>query len=161
VVEGTGDIQQALEQARAELRRIAQAAQVAATSVVTEVDPFGVFHIQMDEALGMRQPCTEPQVAFMRWAGLSEKEARSMSKREAGKFISTVNLRRQRGLADYKQLRELRQFGVDRVAISSQRAETALKYLRASRRSGNEPDKVTLAKLLSNKDGYVEASHGR
>jgi len=148
VVEGTGDIQQALEQARAELRRIAQAAQVAATSVVTEVDPFGVFHIQMDEALGMRQPCTEPQVAFMRWAGLSEKEARSMSKREAGKFISTVNLRRQRGLADYKQLRELRQFGVDRVAISSQRADTVLRYLRATKRAGNVPDKATINELM-------------
>lgn len=148
VVEGTGDIQQALEQARAELRRIAQAAQVAATSVVTEVDPFGVFHIQMDEALGMRQPCTEPQVSFLRWMGLSEKEARSMSKREAGKMISTARLRREKGLADYKQLRELRQFGVDKVAISSQRADTVLRYLRATKRAGNIPDKATINELM-------------
>lgn len=148
VVEGTGDIQQALESARAELRRIAQAAQVAATSVVTEVDPFGVFHIHMDEALGMREPCTEGQRNFLRWMGLSEKEARAMSKREAGKMISTARVRREKGLADYKQLRELREHGVDKVAISSQRADTVLRYLRATKRAGNIPDKNTINELL-------------
>lgn len=146
---GGGDIRKALEDARAELRRIAHAAEIAAKTALTQVDPFGVFHVQVDEALGMRQPATIGQVKFLCWMGLTEKEAQAMSKREANKMIQTAQVRRNKGLADYRQLKELRQFGVDRVAISGQRAETVLRYLRASKKAGNTPDQGTIRELLA------------
>lgn len=120
-------------------RRVLQAlaSKVRATKIEAEVRPYDPFH-----ALGVKvtdseryansfgkRPATEGQVAALRTAGVPNDELKGMSKRAAGKLLDALGERRSAGLATYKQMRQLRRFGVEQSDITFERASAAMNYI--------------------------------
>lgn len=147
---GGGDVLKALEEARAQLRRIAEKAAIKASSVRTEVDPFGVFHIKRDEGdtrFG-RQPMTQGQYEYLDRMGVKPDQLNQMSKAEASKLISTAKVRRDHGLCTFKQMRLLQQNGVTDIQVGFEKATEALDYIFKTRREGGKPDPAQLDAII-------------
>ncbi len=147
-----GDVRAMLEAARKELQRIAQQARIAASSAITEIDPFGVLGMkretnQTDLTFGYR-PMTDGQRGFLQRAGLTEKDLFNLSKPEAQRLIGCVIKRRDLGLATYSQIRQLAKFGVTERNISSSRATEALAHIFAQKKAGHSPDPGALFGIL-------------
>lgn len=114
---GDGDPRGALEAARAELRKIAAAVKATVRATVSEVfDPFMAFGMNraaMEESsvrFGWK-PLTPGQRDLLIGRGMSYDEASQLSKAMANKLIGTIMLRQKKGLATFKQLRELARRG--------------------------------------------------
>lgn len=129
------DITDNLRRARAVLAALAT--RLKASKIQAEARPYDPFH-----ALGMpisdgeryansfgKRPVSEGQVAALRSAGVPDDELRGMSRRAAGKLLDVLAERRAAGLATYKQMRQLRRFGVERSDISFERASAAMNYI--------------------------------
>jgi superfamily II DNA or RNA helicase len=147
---GGGDVLKALEEARAQLRRIAEKAAIKASSVRTEVDPFGVFHIKRDEGdvrFG-RQPMTQGQYEYLDRMGVKPDQLNQMSKAEASRLISTAKVRRDHGLCTFKQMRLLQQNGVTDIQVGFEKATEALDYIFKTRREGGKPDPAQLDAII-------------
>lgn len=112
---------QALEQAKAEAEAV-RLAQAAARSRITadvryrtgRIDPFAVLHLEApDDAWAKRfggKPASEKQVAALRKWGLDVPD--NLMAAAASKLLGTCIMRRQKGLATYKQVRTLEKHGV-------------------------------------------------
>ena len=147
-----GNVGAALEAARKELQRIAQAAKVKASSTIHEVDPFGVLGMkretnQTDLRFGYR-PMSDGQRGFLERAGLKEKELLNLSKPEAQRLIGCIIKRRDLGLATYAQTKLLASHGVTERNISFSKASEALTHIIARQRAGHGPDIGALDGIL-------------
>jgi superfamily II DNA or RNA helicase len=114
---GDGDPRAALEAARAELRKIAAAVKATVRASVSEVfDPFTAFGMNrasMEESsvrFGWK-PISAAQRDMLVSRGMSYDEASQLSKTMANKLIGTILLRQKKGLATFKQMRELARRG--------------------------------------------------
>lgn len=145
-----GDVLEALETARAELRRIAEKAAIMASSIRREVDPFGVFHIKRDEGEPRfgRQPMTQGQYDYLKRMGLGEVSLAQISKADASKLIATAKIRRDHNLCTFKQMRLLQQNGVTDTTVSFGNATLALNYIFQTRREGNKPAPEELDRII-------------
>jgi superfamily II DNA/RNA helicase len=143
---GGNDVLKNLNRARSELKAMAEALKkkVQVKATVTEMDPFGVFHIdrtkiqKSDMRFGW-DPASDAQLAVLRNAGVKEDELEQMGKREASRLISTIIMRRRKGLANLKQLRILKQFGVEKLNVSRESASRGIEVIKRAgwgRRSG-------------------------
>ncbi|MDX2253262.1 MAG: DEAD/DEAH box helicase family protein [Nitrospira sp.] len=118
-----------LKDARAELKALVKKVKSTSRSEVRSFDPFGIMGVKRDTESDMRfgyVPMTLAQRDALEKFGIP---ASNLSKREATKLIGTAVLRRQKGLATFKQLKALKGFGIDRSNISFERASAAMNYL--------------------------------
>jgi len=134
---GNGEVLKNLTRARNELRMMAEALKkkVEVRAKVTEVDPFGIFHLKRKDIqrADMRfgwDPATDKQTQMLRNAGVKDEDLEQMGKREASKLISTVISRRRLGLANLKQLRILKEFGVDKINVSRESASRGIDVIK-------------------------------
>ncbi len=114
---GDGDPRAALEAARAELRKIAAAVKATVRATVSEVfNPFTAFGLNqaaMEESsirFGWK-PLSPAQRDLLVARGMDLHEAGALSKQMATKLIGTIMLRQKKGLATFKQMRELARRG--------------------------------------------------
>jgi len=131
---GGGDPIQHLEEARRYLKHLRDAAKSVKSKVQARTeafDPFNVLHVKqrMDRSYNF-EPATDKQVdALTKW-GIERNHAMRMSKQEAVKMMNTCIKRKELGLASYRQLRHLQQFGINDVNIRWERASAAMRYLK-------------------------------
>jgi superfamily II DNA or RNA helicase len=90
-----------------------------------QVDPFAVLHIVQDEGDGeyaerFGMTITEKQRAALEKAGIDCDHA--MSRKAASNLLNSIFVRRDKGLASFKQLRTLKRYGVTDINISFPRA---------------------------------------
>ncbi len=129
-----GDALQALKDARAELKALAQKAKVRATVQVTPFDPFNVFGvvIEDDERYANRfgvEPASREQLDWFRSRGVAEADLRGLSKRAAIKLRDQFKHRMIAGLATYKQMRQLQKFGINDKRVKYEAAKKAMDYI--------------------------------
>lgn len=124
-----GDPRAALERARAELRAIAASVQAKVRSKVQEFSPFKVLDVERPEVTGAHKPMSKGQHDFLRSVGVDDAELASLDAVSAQKLVATTQKRRQLGLATYKQLRVLAQYGVCEPNLTFTRAGAALNYI--------------------------------
>lgn len=131
---GGGDLLQALKDAQAELKRIAQV-KVKVKATVTRFDPF--------EALGMaadhedryatrygHKPATEPQRDLLLKRGMTKAEVDGLSKSDASRALDAMSVRMTQGKATLKQIRLLSNFGVLGARDASfERASDGINYI--------------------------------
>lgn len=150
------DVAANLRQARSVLQALAT--KVRAKRVDAEVRPYDPFHalgIKVSDAERYansfgKMPATEGQVNALRTAGVPDDELRGMSKRAAGKLLNSLTERRTAGLATYKQMRQLRRFGVEGSDITFERASAAMNYITAKGWGRNgDVSKEALQEILS------------
>lgn len=115
--ESGGDPLAALEAARAELRKIAAAITASVKAQVSEkFNPFTAFGINraaMEESairFGWK-PISTAQRDLLVQKGMDMEEASQLSRSMATKLIGTIMVRQNKGLASFKQLRELARRG--------------------------------------------------
>lgn len=128
-----GDVAEQLEQARAELRKLAQKASAKVQSTVSDFDPFSVVDVEHDGSLdpSMRVPPTPEQLEAVGKIGLTPAEAAKLSSHEAVRFIQDARKRRAAGLASYKQCKLLSKYGVMTTAkLTFDRAGAAINYIK-------------------------------
>lgn len=145
-----GNVLAELEKSRVELKRIAAAAQVRAQSIRTEVDPFGILHIQRDDSVNRfgRSPMTESQYHYLYRTGVTADELNRMSKGEASKLIGSMKVRGDLGLARYSQLQKLQRVGVADINISEETARRVLYYTEGERMSKRRPDPGEIDRII-------------
>lgn len=146
---GGGDVLKALQEARAELKRIAEKAAIKASSVRREVDPFQVFHMQRDDSQRFgHQPMTPGQFEYLDRMGVPAEQLNTLSKADASKLIAAAKIRRDKELCTFKQLRLLQQNGVTDVNVGFRKASEALDYIFSERRGGRKPDPAQIDSII-------------
>jgi superfamily II DNA or RNA helicase len=129
-----GDPRENLKEARSKLAALALKKVESEVKAKSEAfDPFSVLSMKRDEhaaATETREAATDNQVGALTKWGVPEKDARKMSKREATKMLGNMVIRKDKGLASYKQLMRLRQFGyTGSPNITFDRGKAAMNYL--------------------------------
>jgi superfamily II DNA or RNA helicase len=125
----------ALRQAQEELRAIAAKAKVDVKATHSRFDPFAVLGVAFTDEdryaqrFGLK-PMTDGQKSVLDKMGMVEKDMEGLSKRAASKLLDEISVRRQKGLATYKQVRLLEKFGVaDAKQVAFNRAGQGLDYI--------------------------------
>lgn len=150
--EGGGDPQAALDAARAELQALAAAIEAKVKSEVRQFDPFKLFNASrpgiVDDSNGARA-ISPGQWDFLSRAGITDKDLASLGYDDAQKLVRTVQNRKQRGLATYKQLKLLARFGVTNPNLKLGQASAAIDYIKSRGWRDIDPhvlDRITNAK---------------
>ena len=131
-----------MERERREAEEAAQRAAVIAHAIYTKggaINPFGVFHmdVQREIETAMRfggKLISPKQINFLKWKGVPVPPG--CNSKLAQRLIGTVFAREKRGLASYKSLSALQQYGVNNVGISESKAR---EVLNAIDRNGRRP----------------------
>lgn len=127
------DVGENLQRARHELRAIA--AKLKSGKVQSEVrdfDPFSTFNMEWsDETRYSRYsaPATKRQLSVLKQRGIEEQDLQGISKKAARQLIAECDRRRKDGLATYRQLRQLKKWGVARDDVPFGRAREAIDYI--------------------------------
>jgi len=112
----------------------ARRAAIKAKAIYTKqnVDPFGVFHLdvkrerEMAERFGGKV-ASDKQLACLEKFGMTIEPG--MTSQLASKLISTAIMRRQKDLASFKQLKTLQKYGINAINISFKRASSIIDSL--------------------------------
>ncbi len=129
-----GDAREALEQARRELLRLANATKAKVTATVRPFDPFRVLGLSIDDEdryatrFGGR-PATPQQQAWLATAGVPQQELDGLSFKAASKLIERCKARSRNGFATYKMMRQLQRFGITELNIPFARAKAGITYI--------------------------------
>lgn len=133
---GAADVNERLASARAELKRLAEAAKVVKTTAqVKSFDPFRAAGITMAESTRYStygNPTPEWLKEALKRRGLEDQELQGLSARAAFKLNDRLKKRQRDNLATLKQSRALAKYGVDATKLSFDRASEALNYISAS-----------------------------
>jgi superfamily II DNA or RNA helicase len=152
------DVRQALKEARSRLREMA--ARVKAKKVTAEVRCYDPFHalgvpIAEEERYANRfggKLATDGQIQALSAKGVPDEELVGLSKRAASKLLDTLKARHEAGLATYKQMRQLKRYGVLNENITFERASAAITYIASKnwgRNGGIDPN--ALHSILNHK----------
>lgn len=146
-IKGGGDIKEALMEARAKLKALAQRTAGPVKSQVHQFDPFSLLGLSIrdDERYAGRfgsRNATPPQVGKLAALGFKQEDLNQLSFRGAKKLIDRCEQRKVAGLCTYRQLAILQRHGVTEVDLPIERANAALDYIAA-------------------KEGWPTSKHGR
>lgn len=156
---GGGDIGKQLEQARAELKRLATEYKAKVRSTVQPFDPFGFLKLDPDDykyASFGAEPISEAQYRMLKGQGLTDDQLQPMSKRQASRVIAEIKKRTSKGLAELWQVRLLQRAGLDPKGVTEKNARAALNYLNATERRGFDPkvfNDIAFGKRSAGSDG--------
>ena len=120
------------------------------------VDPFDVLHIKADddreyaERFGMT--ASEKQIAALQSSGIEIDPG--MSRRAASQLLGSVFMRRQKGLATFKQLKILKKYGVTNINVSFDRASKVIDAIASNRWQPLHP--ATLASMLAREEAGAD-----
>lgn len=148
---GGGNVQEELEKARSELKRLASASVKAKVSAsVREFDPFRSLGIHIADSKKYATVYGDPMPTGL-WdalarRGVPEDDLRKLSKGAAGKLYTELKRRSKENLCTIKQSKILVKFGVDPQNLSFARASEAIDYI--AKRSWR-PDPSDLHSLLN------------
>ena len=131
-----------MERERREAEEAAQRAAVIAHAIYTKggaINPFGVFHmdVQREIETAMRfggKLISTKQINFLKWKGVPVPPG--CNSKLAQRLIGTVFAREKRGLASFRDLQQLQQYGINEVNISASRARETLNSIK---RNGGKP----------------------
>ncbi len=144
------DVLRALKEAQQEIQSALAQAKAKVESRVTPFDPFAIFGVDVteEERYAVRfgtKPATEAQVAVLKQKGVDAKDLDGLSKMAAHKLLDELALRQRKGLATYKQCRQLEKFGIMAKEVSFERARQGLDYIAGQGwgRRGLDPAKLT------------------
>lgn len=131
---GGGDVREGLEAARRELVAVAAQLKVKVTAAVRSCDPFGILgaddEVEVRYAVKFGQkPPTLSQISALKLKGLDDAACAGLSKHAADSLLKELNERRSKGLASYKQLKQLQRFGMTDRTVTAARASEALSYI--------------------------------
>lgn len=150
--DGSYDPLEALARAREELARMA-AIQMPVIASRTELfDPFADAGGQQTPFLRRGRDgrsATEGQLRELMRLGVSKDEAETMSVAQASRFMNACRLRRAQGLASYKQLSILRDFGVTSRAVPALVASEAIAYLQQARYRKSPEVKAEVQRIIT------------
>lgn len=153
--EKKADPRQLLEDARAELRRLAKTVRSKVKSKYRRFDPFAATGLSRERevAMDMRfgyKPMTPKQRDILKdRMGLRDEELKGVSKKAASKMIDNIIERSSKGYASIKQMKVLKDFGVTREDIFRDRANAAITYIKGKGFGRHGPvDPVMLDRLL-------------
>lgn len=129
--EGARDPQAALAEAR---RQIADAIKIGVRvkATVRAFDPFHVFALSDENRYAQRfgeKPASEKQLQVLQKLGVPDDELENLSKTAAGKLLDVCSERRKQSLCTYRQLRQLKRFGITETNVSFTKASDALTYI--------------------------------
>ncbi len=145
---GGGDIAAQLEQARAELKRLAEK-QIRAKVELEDFNPFEALGLEFKderyEQFGAK-PMTEGQRNGLLKFRLKPDYIANLSKRQAGQLMDKLIGRSRRGLATLNQVNALRKHGVDADDVTFEGAKAAMDYL-SNTGWGRQTDPVHLNML--------------
>jgi len=129
--EGGGDPMEHLRAAQAALKALAAKAQATVRRNQTEeFDPFSVFGSSFDDGTDRRYggvPATAKQVAALSNMGVPN--AHDLSRRAASEMFKLAAVRRQHGLATFKQMKLLQKYGVTKTNVTFEKASEAISYI--------------------------------
>lgn len=147
----------ALEKARAELKALA-AVPAKIEKIVTEtkwVEAFATLGMKVDavaEAAALNHghdPITDGQVRYLAAKGVPDAELRKMTKVSAKRLIGSMEKRAQVGLATYRQLRVLADFGIPSdPRITHRRAQAGITYVQNKGWKKADVDPVKLREVV-------------
>lgn len=155
---GGGDPLEYLKAAREELKALAEAYESAVKYQSQGFDPFRVLGMDPKKhpelrtmRLGTEPPSQKQMAALEKW-GIERDQVKLMSRAAAKKFIGTQILRKQKGLASYRILKQLQRFGVTRTNVSQRAGLAAMEYLkgRGWGKMWVDPDKLN--RILDGKE---------
>lgn len=142
--DGSRDPQSALIEARRQLAEAA-ARSVRVKAAVRDFDPFHVFALSDENRYATRfgeKKASEAQVSILRKLGVPEEELDGLSKTAAGKLLTVCSERRKKALCTYRQLRQLKRFGVTDTNIPFDRASDALTYIAGQHWKNVDPHRL-------------------
>lgn len=146
-----GNVQEELEKARSELRRLASASVKAkVSSTIREFDPFRSLGIHIADSKRHPSSFGDPIPTGL-WdalvkSGVGEDELRKMSKGAAGKLLTELKRRRMANLCSLKQSKILVKYGVDPQNLGFGHASEVIDYIA---KSGWRPDPAALHSLAT------------
>jgi superfamily II DNA or RNA helicase len=131
------DPREALMRARRELQELANQLQSQVAARVSRFDPFRVMDIDYSPedraALEYGQkPATRAQREFLLRKGVPREDLEGLSGRAAKRLIDNLNERHKQGLCTYKQLRQIKRFGITETNVTFERAKEAVDYIAAT-----------------------------
>ena len=146
-------VEKNLAVARAELQAIAAAIRAKVQSRILRFDPFGVMREQSapgryDE---LSRDVLKPDpglVEYLKKAGLKSKEIAGMSELQARRFRAAAVERQRKGLASYRQLRQLERHGFTDANVSMAKAKAAMDYMDSLGWDHSAVDHSRLATIL-------------
>ena len=146
-------VEKNLAVARAELQAIAAAIRAKVQSRILRFDPFGVMREQSapgryDE---LSRDVLKPDaglVEYLKRAGLKPKEIAGMSELQARRFRAAAVERQRKGLASYRQLRQLERHGFTDANVSMAKAKAAMDYMDSLGWDHSAVDHSRLATIL-------------
>jgi superfamily II DNA or RNA helicase len=123
-----------LKAARKELQAMAKAMDAKVKARAERFDPFRVFGLDRDQPNAYEvkygaESATPGQLSALEKFGVDPKALKTMSKRDAKKMLDECIQRKNRGLASYRQMRQLQRFGLDAKNVPFERASAAMNYL--------------------------------
>jgi superfamily II DNA or RNA helicase len=154
------DPMRSLEEARAELRAAQQAA--IAVKVKSRTEMFDPFRLRQEsgskfDGKDVRKPSPQMMEALKR-IGLDHSELKLITHIQAVKVMRSVAQRRKLGLASYKQLKKLHEFGVTATNIRFETASKAIDVIHASRHINSESVRRLVADVVGHKPREHTAS---
>lgn len=129
------DLYQALKDARAALKRQAdalKAAQLKVNARVQRFDPFKACGMDRDDAISIRfgsRPVTPNQAEILLNKGIAEADVRAMDFRSASRMLNQLQKRRKAGLATLKQLAAISKWFPVPPDTTFQAASKAMDYI--------------------------------
>lgn len=131
-----------MEREKKEQEEAARRAAIVAHAIYTKggpINPFGVFHMNLEREIetAMRfggKPISTKQINYLKWKGIPIPPG--CNSKLAQRLIGTAIVREKYGKASFRDLQTLQQYGVNRVDISSVKAQ---EVLRAIDRNGKKP----------------------
>ncbi|HJX65925.1 MAG TPA: DEAD/DEAH box helicase [Polyangia bacterium] len=131
-----------MEREKQEQEEAARRAAIVAHAIYTKggpINPFGVFHMDLHREIetAMRfggKPISMKQINYLKWKGIPVPPG--CNSKLAQRLIGTAIVREKYGKASFRELQALQQYGVNRVDISSAKAQ---EVLRTIDRNGKKP----------------------
>lgn len=150
---GGGNVRDELEKARAELQRMAKAAQQArVASQVTDFDPFRALGLDVSESnryARFGKPVPDRLREALERKGVDAGEVARLNLKSAGMLYSEMKRRHSEGLCTYKQAKWLQRYGVDGKDVSFANATAALDYIFACRKRADQVDGARLDGIIT------------
>lgn len=146
-IKSGANVQEALAEARAKLRQLAERPAGQLKSVVHNFDPFAILGLSIrdDERYAGRfgsRNATPPQVSRLASLGFKQDDLNQLSFRGAKKLLDRCDQRKTDGLCSYRQLAILQRHGITETELPIERATAALEY-------------------IATKEGWPTSKHGR
>lgn len=132
---GEGNAQEFLRHARAQLQELARRAKAQVKfGDVRAFDPFLTFGmpVQHQDRWAVRfgtKPAERWQLDVLKRGGMEDRDLEGISKQAAGRLLDEMKRRHTAGLCTYRQLRQLKRFGVVEPSVPFSRAQEALTYI--------------------------------